>query len=69
VNVGDLRMFRNGRNPITKEINYVLGLIIEIHEEFDPMDDWCKVLSRNGRIQTFHLHGSRGISDEENSQR
>ena len=61
---GDLRMFRNGRNPITKEINWVMGLIIEIHEEFDPMDDWCKVLSRSGRIQTFHLHGSRGISDE-----
>lgn len=61
---GDLRMFRNGRNPITKEINWVMGLILEIHEEFDPIDDWCKVLSRSGRIQTFHLHGSRAISDE-----
>ncbi len=62
---GDLRMFRNGRNPITKEINYVLGLIIEIHEDHDPICNSCKVLMRDDMIKWLNPHGSRGISDED----
>ena len=49
--VGELREFRNGRNPITKEIIYILGLIIGIHEDPDPISNVCKVLLGDGSIR------------------
>lgn len=61
---GELRMFRNGRNPITKEINYILGLIVEIHEDHDPIFNVCKVLLSGGDVKWLNPHGSRGITDE-----
>jgi hypothetical protein len=61
---GDLRMFRNGRNPITKEINYVLGLIVEIHEDPDPISNVCKVLLSDCSVKWLNPHGSRIITDE-----
>ena len=61
--IGELREFRNGRNPITKEIIYILGLIIEIHEDPDPISDVCKVLLGDG-IKWVNPHGSRRITDE-----
>lgn len=61
--VGELREFRNGRNPITKEIIRILGLIIEIHEDPDPISDVCKVLLGDG-IKWVNPHGSRRITDE-----
>jgi hypothetical protein len=57
-------MFRNGRNPITKEINYVLGLIVEIHEDPDPISNVCKVLLSDGGVKWLNPHGSRIITDE-----
>lgn len=62
--VGELREFRNGRNPITKEIIYILGLIIEIHEDPDPISNVCKVLLGEGSIRWLNPHGSRRITDE-----
>ena len=62
--VGELREFRNGRNPITKEIIRILGLIIEIHEDHDPISNVCKVLLCDGSIRWLNPHGSRGITDE-----
>ena len=62
--LGDLRMFRNGRNPITKEINYVLGLIVEIHEDPDPISTFCKVLLNDCSVKWLNPHGSRIITDE-----
>jgi len=56
---GELRMFRNGRNPITKEINYILGLIVEI----DPIFNICKVLLDSGNVKWLNPHGSRIITD------
>ena len=61
--VGDLRKFRDGRNSITRDIVYVLGLILEIHEDPDPISDVCKVLS-GGRTRWLLTHGSSGVSDE-----
>jgi hypothetical protein len=63
VKIGELREFRNGRNPITKEIIYILGLIIEIHEDPDPISNVCKVLLVDG-IKWLNPHGSRRITDE-----
>lgn len=62
--VGELREFRDGRNPITKEIIRIRGLIIEIHEDPDPISDVCKVLTCDGRVRWLNPHGSRGITDE-----
>ena len=62
--VGDLRKFRNGRNSITRDIVYVLGLILEIHEDPDPISDVCKVLLCDGSIKWLLTHGSSGVSDE-----
>ena len=62
--LGELREFRTGRNPITKEIIWILGLIIEIHEDPDPISNVCKVLSGDGSVRWLNPHGSRGITDE-----
>ena len=62
--IGELREFRNGRNPITKEIIWILGLIIEIHEDPDPISNVCKVLMGGGSIKWVTPHGSRRITDE-----
>ena len=62
--VGELREFRNGRNPITKEIVRILGLVLEIHEDPDPISDVCKVLLCDGGIRWLNPHGSRSITDE-----
>ena len=61
--VGDLRKLRNRRNSITRDIVYTLGLILEIHEDPDPISDVCKVLS-GGRTRWLLTHGSSGVSDE-----
>ena len=62
--VGDLREFRKGRNLITKEIIRILGLIIEIHEDPDPISTFCKVLLSDGSVRWLNPHGSRIITDE-----
>ena len=62
--LGELRAFRDGRNPITKEIIRILGLIIEIHEDPDPIYDVCKVLSSDCSVRWVSPHGSRVIMDE-----
>lgn len=62
--VGELRLFRYGRNPITKEIIRILGLIIEIHEDHDPISNVCKVLMGDGIVRWLNPHGSRRITDE-----
>lgn len=62
--VGELREFRNGRNPITKEIIYILGLIVDIHEDPDPIFDSCKVLTQGGTIKWLNPHGSKEIVNE-----
>ena len=62
--VGELREFRNGRHPITKEIIYILGLIIEIREDPDPIFNECKVLLGDGSMKWLNPHGSRRITDE-----
>lgn len=62
--VGELREFSNGRNPITKEIIYILGLIIEIREDPDPIFNVCKVLLVDGSTKWVNQHGSRVITDE-----
>jgi hypothetical protein len=64
INIGELRAFRNGRNPITKEIIYILGLILEIHEDPDPISNVCKVLTGDGRVRWVTPHGSRSITNE-----
>jgi len=61
--IGEIRLFRNGRNPFTKEIIWILGLIIDIHEDHDPISNVCKVLLCDG-IKWLNPHGSRGITDE-----
>ena len=61
---GDLRMFRIGRNPITRDINWVLGLILEVVPDDDPILDRCKVLTCDGIVKHVPVHGSRGIADE-----
>jgi len=58
---GELREFRNGRDPITKEINWVLGFIIEVVEPYDP-PIMCKVLNVDGKTRYMTLHGSRKIA-------
>ena len=62
--IGELREFRDRRNPITKEIIYILGLIIEIHEDPDPISNVCKVLLGDGSIRWLNPHGSSRITDE-----
>ena len=64
VKIGELREFRNGRNPITKEIIYILGLILEIREDPDPISNVCKVLLGDGSIRWLNPHGSSRITDE-----
>jgi hypothetical protein len=60
---GELREFRNGRDPITKEINWVLGFIIEVVEHHnDPIMDRCKVLTTDGRIRYMLVHGSKEVA-------
>lgn len=65
---GDLRMFQIGRNPITRDINWVLGLILEVVPDVvpddDPILDRCKVLTCDGIVKHVPVHGSRGIADE-----
>ena len=61
---GELREFRNGRNLITKEIIRILGLIIEIHEDPDPISNVCKVLLSDCSVRWLNPHGSRIITDE-----
>jgi len=68
VKVGDLRMFLIGRNPITRDLRWVTGIILEIIEDHDPIDDRCKVLTEGGRIGYYRIHGSRGIKDEDETR-
>ena len=63
--VGEVRLFRNGRNPFTKEIIWILGLIIDIHEDHDPISNVCKVLVGDGIVRWLNPHGSRIITDED----
>lgn len=63
--LGEVRLFRNGRNPFTKEIIWILGLIIDIHEDHDPISNVCKVLVGEGIVRWLNPHGSRIITDED----
>lgn len=60
---GDLVAFRRGINPFTKNINWVLGLILEVIEDHDPVEDHCKTLTKHG-IMYFRIHGSQNITEK-----
>ena len=59
---GDLVAFRRGRNPFTKNINWVFGLVLEVIENHDPIEDQCKTLTKYG-IMYFRIHGSQRINE------
>lgn len=62
--VGDLWQFRCGRNPITKDIRRVTGIILEIMDYKHPRMNRCKVLTLDGKVEYYTSHGSRGVTDE-----
>lgn len=62
---GDLYAFRRGRDPVTKEILWANGLVLEILKaKDDPINDFCKVLTSDGNVGFWRIHGAKRLLEE-----
>ena len=65
MNPGDLIRYRTGRNSITRDLVWDIGLVIQVEPDDFDGGDKCKILCSGGILKWIRIHGTTVLNHNE----